>query len=863
MCKPSLTLYFLCCYCIAFCQTNISGIINHYASVLDHDYCESILTVDDASSFTVGESVLIIQMKGGSINEGNNANFGSIISQGGAGLFERSIISQIIDNQIYLDTWLVNTIAPINDPIQIVNIPVYENAIVTNTLTAEPWNGTTGGILAFDVIGLLEINAPIDVSGLGFRGGISETVGGNNCTWLINQNDYGYPTDNWRGALKGEGITDVSADNVAGRGAPANGGGGGNDHNSGGGGGGHAGTGGMGGENDEPSTFGCDGEFPGLGGKELNLFEGERLFLGGGGGAGHSNNAVGSNGGNGGGIIMIQAGDINGTMDAIWAKGTGSGVTEGGDGGGGGGAGGTIWLRAENISNEVYLNADGFAGSNVNNQGADRCFGPGGGGAGGAVYVDQLGTSGLLFASANGGVAGVTTNTAASCEGESLGAVGGELGLTTALTVLPVGPGPVLPPSLVIESSSTVFCVGDNGMIEAEFFGLMADSYTWYINDGTGITQIAEIPPFSGTNSNMLMIDNIDFAFSGQIIYCTANTTCGGEIQSNNITLNVTEAPVPNFDFSINGFEVTFNNQSTGGTNFMWSFGDANSSMEVSPIHTYSGEGIYYVELMLENDCGTAVYQDSVILGTPLMPNFSTDVSTGCVPFGVQYTDETPGLATAWDWLFPGGNPSTSSEQNPFVTYSEPGIYDATLAATNGFGGVSITYANLIEVGEAPVLGFDVETNGLSISLINTSQGTDTYQWNFGDGSPTSNLESPSHTYTAPGSYEITLTGSNAFCEGEAITLTIEVGPSSTTDIGKSNWAIFPNPVGDQLTISATHFSGDLEISLIDVQGRVLMKEILFFDKEVSLELNDFEPGLYLLQLKGAEEVVVFRLVKM
>jgi PKD repeat protein len=860
--KPSLTLYFLCCYFAAFSQTNISGIINHYASVLDHDYCESILTLDDASSFSVGESVLIIQMKGGTINESNSSNFGTITSQGGAGLFERSTIIQIIDNQIYLDTWLVNTYTNFDDPIQVLNIPIYENVIVTDTLKAKAWDGTTGGVLAFDVNGLLEINAPIDVSGLGFRGGVSETVSGNNCSWLINHNDYGYPTDNWRGALKGEGITNVSADNVAGRGAPANGGGGGNDHNSGGGGGGHAGSGGIGGENDEPSTFGCDGEFPGLGGKELNLANGERIFLGGGGGAGHGNNGVGSNGGNGGGMVMIHAADIDGTLGTIWAKGSGAEITAGGDGAGGGGAGGTIWLQAENISNEVILNADGFAGCNVNNQTADRCFGPGGGGAGGAIYTNQLGVSGLLFASANGGTAGITTNTSSSCEGNSLGALGGELGLTTTEPILPIGPGPVGNASLVIESSVAVFCTGDNGIISAEYFGLSTDSYTWYINDGSGSTQIMEMPPFSGTNSNMLMIDNIDATLSGQTIYCIADGTCAGEVQSNNIILDVTEAPIANFDFSISGFEVTFNNQSTGGTNYQWNFGDMNTSTEVSPIHSYTDEGVYYVSLMLENDCGSVTYQDSVLIGSPLMPNFSTDVSTGCVPLGVQFTDETPGLINSWDWLFPGGTPSTSTEQNPFITYSEPGIYPVTLAATNGFGGVSITYANLIQVGETPILDFDVNANGLTINLINNSQFTDNYQWNFGDGSPVSNLENPSHTYTAPGTYDITLTGNNAFCEGEAITITIEVGPSVTINLQNPEWNVFPNPVGKELTISAEYFSGNLTLSLFDVQGRKQLERALFFDGEVLLNLEGLSAGVYFLRLERKEEVSVFRVVK-
>ena len=84
----------------------------------------------------------------------------------------------------------------------------------------------------------------------------------------------------WRGAFKGEGIVIGNSAQYSGKGARATGGGGGNDHNSGGGGGGHATAGGQGGENDEPSLFGCSGENPGLGGKAIADFQGYRLFFG-------------------------------------------------------------------------------------------------------------------------------------------------------------------------------------------------------------------------------------------------------------------------------------------------------------------------------------------------------------------------------------------------------------------------------------------------------------------------------------------------------------------------------------------------------------------------------------------------------
>jgi len=50
--------------------------------------------------------------------------------------------------------------------------------------------------------------------------------------------------------------------------------------------------------------------------------------------------------------------------------------------------------------------------------------------------------------------------------------------------------------------------------------------------------------------------------------------------------------------------------------------------------------------------------------------------------------------ATSWQWSFPGGTPSTSSDQNPVVQYNTPGIYDVTLIASNSAGSNTLTRQN-------------------------------------------------------------------------------------------------------------------------------------------------------------------------
>jgi PKD repeat protein len=66
----------------------------------------------------------------------------------------------------------------------------------------------------------------------------------------------------------------------------------------------------------------------------------------------------------------------------------------------------------------------------------------------------------------------------------------------------------------------------------------------------------------------------------------------------------------------------------------------------------------------------------------PVTVNFTSTNPTGCGPLIVNYTDQSVGV-NAYQWNLPGGNPSTSSSQNPSSTYNTTGTFDVTLTAWN------------------------------------------------------------------------------------------------------------------------------------------------------------------------------------
>jgi hypothetical protein len=197
---------------------------------------------------------------------------------------------------------------------QVVRVPQYTTATTSSTLTASPWNGSVGGVLALDTTSTLTLNGTVSVAGLGFRGGVGIQRGG--AGGLANTDVVTSATLAANGN-KAEGIAGTPVGTSAGngypggdaaRGAPGNAGGGGtdgqpsaNDQNSGGGGGGNGGAGGQGG-----NTWSSNLRRGGCGGVALPGGS-SRAFLGGGGGAGTANNfpPPAANGAAGGGIVFF------------------------------------------------------------------------------------------------------------------------------------------------------------------------------------------------------------------------------------------------------------------------------------------------------------------------------------------------------------------------------------------------------------------------------------------------------------------------------------------------------------------------------------------------------------------------------
>ncbi len=86
-----------------------------------------------------------------------------------------------------------------------------------------------------------------------------------------------------------------------------------------------------------------------------------------------------------------------------------------------------------------------------------------------------------------------------------------------------------------------------------------------------------------------------------------------------------------------------------------------------------------------------------------IMATFTADKTEICVGETVNFTDESVGNPTNWSWTFQGGTPSSSSDQNPSITYNQAGTFNVNLTASNATSSNTVIKPSYIKVLSAPM----------------------------------------------------------------------------------------------------------------------------------------------------------------
>lgn len=272
-------------------------------------------------------------------------------------------------------------------------------------------------------------------------------------------------------------------------------------------------------------------------------------------------------------------------------------------------------------------------------------------------------------------------------------------------------------------------------------------SWRWHFGDG--MTSTAQNPshPYGTAGTYTVTLD-------------ASNSSTTKTISQ---TLTVGPALVAAFSYTPTspavGQIVQFADTSTGSpTSWQWDFGDGTNATSQNPTHSYSSAASYTVTLTVTNAYGSQSVNRTITIIAALSASFAVTPASPAARQAAQFTDTSTGSPTAWRWNF--GDGSASTIQNPSHTFVTAASYTVALTVGNASGSKSVTQT--VTVVPALTASFSysptLPATGEAIQFTDNSTGTPTsWQWDFGD-STSSTLQNPNHTYSAAGSYTVTLT---------------------------------------------------------------------------------------------------------
>ncbi|MGD9170414.1 MAG: PKD domain-containing protein, partial [Candidatus Thiodiazotropha sp.] len=284
-------------------------------------------------------------------------------------------------------------------------------------------------------------------------------------------------------------------------------------------------------------------------------------------------------------------------------------------------------------------------------------------------------------------------------------------------------------------------------------------------------------------------------------------------------------------------------------SSYAWDFGDGASGTGANPSHTYTKAGTYNVSLKVTDDAGlsgSAVTTASIGEVDKQAPVANVNGPyTGTVnaqlTFSSNGSKDPDGSIVSYSWDF--GDGDTASGADVSHTYTKEGSYNVTLTVEDNDGiQDSASTTAVIGVGN---LAPTSDAKGPYSAKVNEavqfdgsgSQDPDgsiaAYDWDFGDGSSGSG-SNPTHSYSEPGTYNVTLTvyDDSGALDADSTTVTVEKEDTdSSTDsahvgtasiIKKGDWGtgfqgegVITNDTSDRIGIWSITFDADFTIDQI------------------------------------------------
>lgn len=370
------------------------------------------------------------------------------------------------------------------------------------------------------------------------------------------------------------------------------------------------------------------------------------------------------------------------------------------------------------------------------------------------------------------------------------------------------------PPTVQIDQSEPYLCTGSPIELSCSTSG----AYSW----SNGSTQ-----------SSIQISQGGIYQLSLSLAGCTVHKA-----------INISEHTVPQFtlgnDTTICIGSSLMLNGPGNMQSYLWQDGSSQNNYLVT------NPGLY--ELTISDQYCKSTDQINVNMtscGFPIA-NFTASTQSICEDAIVSFQDLS-GNATSWNWTFPGGNPSVSSQQNPNISYSQAGTYSVMLEAGNTAGTNIIMRVQFIVVKPNP---YKPQVTLIGNQLNSTH--ADKYQWQMNQVNIAGAVQQ-SYEAMQSGNYRVEVTDLNQ-CKAvsDAVAVLITGLPSLRASGG--GISVFPNPTyGDIQLQSNFNLAEPAEIRIFDTKASLVYAGSLshqFPNEATTLDLSNLPQGTYFLEYR-------------
>lgn len=256
---------------------------------------------------------------------------------------------------------------------------------------------------------------------------------------------------------------------------------------------------------------------------------------------------------------------------------------------------------------------------------------------------------------------------------------------------------------------------------------------------------------------------------------------------TNTIVSITTDTIVNSINDTISGclpLTVNFSQNNSGSRQWLWQFGNGDTSSSPTPSYTYMQAGTYTISLhtLGSDGCPEYIPNYATVVIDRIHPQINVN-SFSCIDRTVHFIDSTTNILS---WLWDFGDGTYSFLQNPIHQYNDTAVYNVSLTYTTSSGCTSSVFLpNYIDLANCTINGdtaasanggtgtpdtaFTITDSSILnshpcgprlIQFKNPVDSATSFYWEFGDGT-TSKLENPLHLYTNSGSYNVSLVVSN------------------------------------------------------------------------------------------------------